>query len=200
MSAGVSMASDQARFLFQDPNSLATILAIAWVILVTALMVAVWAGLMRMPGTRSRFLMLLALGVVCAVLPMGALQVVKGVTVVAIVVFTVAGLVGITPWGSRKLTVFGFRAQMRRGIEAGYRLTPGRLPRRVERPTEWFERSGFVRLTSGTQASGATTSILYRPEDGVIAEVTRARTFHFWPSIVLNVRSYVFDHAGPSRR
>jgi len=190
------MASEQARFLFQDPNSLVLVVTIVWLILLTILMVAVWAGLMRMPGTQSRFLMLLGLGAVCAFLPIGALQVVKGVTVVAIVVFTVAGLVGITPWGSRKLTVIGLRAQMRRGIESGYRLTPGRLPPRVERATEWFERRGFVRLMSGAQASGAMTSILYRPEDGVVAEVMRARTVHFWPSIVLNVRSYVFDHAG----
>lgn len=190
------MASQQARFLFQDPNSLVLVVAIVWVILVTTLMVAVWAGLMRMPGTRSRFLMLLALGALCAFLPMGALQVVKGVAVVAIVVFTVAGLVGITPWGKRKLNVFGLRAQMRRRIETGYRLTPGRLPRRVEGATEWFERSGFVRLTSGTDASGAMTSILFRPEDGVIAQVLRARTLRLWPSIVLLVRSFVFDHAG----
>ena len=149
-----------------------------------------------MPATRSRFLMLLVVGAVCAFLPMGALQVVKGVTIAAIVIFALGGLVGITPWGSRKLNVFGLRAQMRRGIETGYRLTPGRLPRRVEGATEWFERRGFVRLTSGTQASGAMTSILFRPEDGVIAEVMRGRTLHFWPSIVLNVRSYVFDHAG----
>lgn len=93
------MVSEQARFLFQDPNSLVLVVAIVWVILMTTLMVAVWAG-MRMPGTRSRFRMLLALGAVCAVLPMGALQVVKGVTVVAIVVFAVAGLVGITRNGS----------------------------------------------------------------------------------------------------
>jgi hypothetical protein len=121
MSAGVSMASEQARFLFQDPNSLVTVLAIVWVILVPILFVAVWAG-MRMPGARSRFLILLVSGAVCAVPPIGALQVARGVTIVAIVVFTVAGLVGITPWGSRKLTVIGFRAQLRRGIERGYGL------------------------------------------------------------------------------
>lgn len=195
MSAGVSMASEQARFLFQDPNSLVTVVVIVWVILVPILMVAVWAG-MRMPGTRSRFLMLLALGAVCAFLPVGAIQVVTGVSVVAIVVFTVAGLVGITPWGKRKLNVFGLRAQMRRRIETGYRLTRGRLPRRVEGATEWFERKGFVRVTSGTDASGAMTSILFRPEDGVIAQVMRGRTLHFWPSIVLFLRSFVFDHAG----
>lgn len=190
------MASEQARFLFQDPNSLATVVAMVWVILVPSLLVAVWAGLMRMPGARSRFLMLLVSGAMCALLPMGALRVARGVSVVAIVVFALAGLVGITPWGSRKLTVFGFRAQLRRGIETGYRLTSGRLPRRVERETEWFERRGFVRLTSGTHASGAMTSILFRPEDGVIAEVLRARTLRLWPSIVLTMRSYVFDHAG----
>ena len=196
MSAGVSMASEQARFLFQDPNSLVLVLAIVWVILMTTLMVAVWAGLTRMPGARSRLLMLLVLGAVCAFLPIGALQVVTGITIAAIVFFALAGLVGLTPWGKRKLNVFGFRAQMRRGIERGYRLTPGRLPRRVERATERLERRGFVRLTSGTQASGAMTSVLFRPEDGVIAQVLRARTLRFWPSIVLTVWSYVFDHAG----
>ena len=40
------------------------------------------------------------------------------------------------------------------------------------------------------------SSVLFRPEDGVIADVLRARTLRFWPSIVLTVRSYVFDHAG----
>ena len=196
MSAGVAMASQQARFLFQDPNSLVTVWAIVGLILLTTLMVAVWAGLTRMPGTRSRFLMLLVVGAVCAFLPMGALEVVNGVTIAAIVIFALGGLVGITPWGQRKLNVFGLRAQMRRGIETGYRLTPGRLSRRVEGATEWFKRRGFIRLTSGTNASGAMTSILYRPEDGLIAEVLRARTLRFWPSIVLTVRSYVFDHAG----
>jgi len=190
------MASEQARFLFQDPNTLVTVWAIVSLILMTTLMLAVWAGLTRMPATRSRFLMLLVVGAVCAFLPMGALQVVNGVTIAAIVIFALGGLVGITPWGQRKLNVFGLRAQMRRGIETGYRLTPGRLPRRVEGATEWFERRGFVRLTSGTNASGAMTSILYRSEDGLIAEVLRARTLRFWPSIVLTVRSYVFDHAG----
>ena len=135
------MASQQARFLFQDPSSLVTVWAIVSLILVTTLMLAVWAGLTRMPATRSRFLMLLVVGAVCAFLPMGALQVVNGVTIAAIVIFALGGLVGITPWGSRKLNVFGLRAQMRRGIETGYRLTPGRLPRQVERATEWFERS-----------------------------------------------------------
>jgi hypothetical protein len=196
MSTGVSMASEQTRFLFQDPNSLVTVWAIVSLILMTTLMLAVWAGLTRMPATRSRLLILLVVGAVCAFLPMGALQVVTGVTIAAIVIFTLGGLVGITPWGSRKLNVFGLRAQMRRRIETGDRLTPGRLPRRVEGATEWFERRGFLRLTSGTSASGAMTSILYRPEDGLIAEVLRARTLGFWPSIVLTVRSYVFDHAG----
>jgi hypothetical protein len=73
------MASEQARFLFQDPNSLVTVLAIVWVILVPILFVAVWAG-MRMPGARSRFLILLVSGAVCAVPPIGALQVARGVT------------------------------------------------------------------------------------------------------------------------
>jgi hypothetical protein len=196
MSAGVSMASEQARFLFQDPNSLVTVWAIVSLILMMTLMLAVWGGLTRMPATRSRFLMLLVVGAVCAFLPMGALQVVEGVTIAVIVFLVVWGLVGMTPWGQRKLNVFGLRAQMRRGIETGYRLTPGRLSRQVERATEWFERSGFVRLTSGTQASGAMSSVLFRPEDGVIADVLRARTLRFWPSIVLTVRSYVFDHAG----
>jgi hypothetical protein len=193
---GVTMASEQARFLFQDPNTLVTVWAIVSLILLTTLMLAVWAGLTRMPATRSRYLMLLVVGAVCAFLPMGALQVVNGVTIAAIVIFALGGLVGITPWGQRKLNVFGLRAQMRRGIESGYRLTPGRLSRRVEGATGWFERRGFVRLTSGTNASGAMTSILYRPEDGLIAEVLRARTLRFWPSIVLTLRSYVFDHAG----
>jgi hypothetical protein len=190
------MTSEQASFLFQDLNILFTVWGIVSLILLITLMLAVWAGLTRMPATRSRLLMWLAVGAVCAVLPIGALQVARGLAFVAIVVFTVAGLVCLTPWGSRKLTVFGVRAQMRRRIETGYRLTPGRLPRPVERATEWFERKGFVRLMSGTQASGAMTSILYRPADGVIAEVMRGRTLRFWPSIVLNVRSYVFDHAG----
>jgi len=48
------MASEQARFLFQDPNSLVTVLAIVWVILVPILFVAVWAG-MRMPGLVADF-------------------------------------------------------------------------------------------------------------------------------------------------
>ena len=190
------MASEQARFLFQDPNSLVTVWAIVSLILMTILMLAVWAGLTRMPGTRNRFLILLVSGAVCAFLPIGALQVVTGITIAAIVFFALAGLLGLTPWGKRKLNVFGFRAQMRRGIATGYRLTPGRLPRRVERATEWFERIGFGRLTSGTHASGAMTSVLFRPEDGVIAQVLRARTLRFWPSIVLTVWSYVLDHAG----
>jgi hypothetical protein len=190
------MASEQARFLFQDPNSLFTVWAIVSVILMTTLILAVWAGLTRMPAPRSRFLMLVVVGAVCAFLPIGALQVVTGVSIAAIVFFALAGLVGLTPWGKRKLNVFGFRAQMRRGIEKGYRLTPGRLPRQVERATEWFESSGFVRLTSGTHPSGALTSVLFRPEDGIIAQVVRARTLRFWPSIVLTVWSYVFDHAG----
>jgi hypothetical protein len=190
------MASEQARFLFQDPNSLVTVWAIVSLILMTILMLAVWAGLTRMPGTRNRFLILLVSGAVCTFLPIGALEVVTGVTIAAIVFFALAGVVGLTPWGKRKLNVFGFRAQMRRGIATGYRLTPGRLPRQVERATEWFERIGFVRLTSGTHASGAMTSVLFRPEDGVIAQVLRARTLRFWPSIVLTVWSYVLDHAG----
>jgi hypothetical protein len=196
MSAGVSMASEQARFLFQDPNSLVTVWAIVSSILLITLVLAVWAGLTRMPATRSRFLMLLVVGAVCAFMPMGALQVVNGITIAAIVIFALGGLVGMTPWGSRKLNVFGLRAQMRRRIQTGYRLTPGRLPRRVEGATEWFERRGFVRLTSGTDSSGAMTSVLFRPEDGVIVQVMRARTLRFWPSIVLTARSFVFDHAG----
>ena len=190
------MASEQARFLFQDPNSLVFVVEMVWVTLVIVSFVAVWAGLMRMPGTRSRFLILLVSGAVCVVLPIGAVQVARGIGVVAIVVFALAGLVGLTPWGRRKLNVVGLRAQLRRGIERGDRLTPGRLPRPVDRATEWFERRGFVRLTSGSHASGAKTSILFRPEDGVIAEVVRARTLRFWPSIVLTMRSIVFDHAG----
>jgi hypothetical protein len=63
-----------------------------------------------------------------------------------------------------------------------------------------FKRKGFVHLTSGTHASGAMTSVLFRADDGVIAQVQRARTLRFWPSIVLTVWSYVVDHAGPSRR
>jgi hypothetical protein len=37
---------------------------------------------------------------------------------------------------------------------------------------------------------------LIRPEDGVIGDVVRARTLRPWPSIVLSIRSYIFDHAG----
>jgi hypothetical protein len=195
MRAGVSMASEQARFLFQDANSLVFVVAIVWVILVPMLLVAVWAG-MRMPGTRSRSLILLASGAVCALLPIGAVQVVRGIALAAIVVYGLAGLVGLTPWGSRKLNVIGFRAQLRQRIGRGYRLTPGRLPRQVARATEWFEREGFVHLMSGMTESGAMTSISFRPEDGVIAQVLRARTLRLWPSIVLSVRSFVFDHAG----
>ena len=190
------MAAEQARFLFQDPTSLIHVATRVWLILLPILLVAVWAGWMRMPRVRRRFLILPVPGAVCALLPMGAVKVSEGVSLVAIVVLSVAGLVGLTPWGRRSLSVFGFRAQLRRGIETGYRLTPSRLPSRVERATEWFESKGFVRLMSGTQASGAMTSILFRPEDGIVAEVLRARTLRIWPSIVLSVQSLVFDHAG----
>ncbi len=190
------MESEQARFLFQDLNSLSGVLAMVWFILAFGLTVAVWAGWMRTLPFRSRLLMLAVSGVACLFLPVGVARLAGAVFAGFLLFLSLAFLVVVTPWGRRKLNAFGLRAQLRRRIENGYRLTPARLSRGVETATVWFEGQGFLPLMRGLDGVGAMTSILFRPGDGVVAQVLRARLLRLWPSVSVTVRSFVVDHRG----
>ncbi len=190
------MESEQATFLFQDPNGLSNVVVMVWFILTFGLTMAVWAGRMRMLPLRSRFLMLVVSGVACLFLPGGVARLAGAIFAGFVVFLFLAFLVVVTPWGRRKLNAFGLRAQLRRRIENGYRLTPARLSRGVEAASAWFEGQGFLPLMSGVDGVGAMTSILFRPGDGVVAHIIRARLLRPWPSVGVIVRSFVVDHRG----